>query len=177
MAKDSTVSETQREEENPPAKNVKKGRKKFLIMGIALLLLLAGGASVLYFSPRLLSAKAQPEGAKTQVKTQGEKAAEKGGRLYPLDAFIVNLADAETPRYLKLKMEIGSNGAMAEGEMEKRLPQLRDAILTLLSAKTYKEICDSEGKKKLKEEILLKAGQLWPGFRFRAVYFTEFVIQ
>ncbi len=173
MARDSVVSETQGKEENSP---VKKGRKKFLIIGTALFLLLAGGASVLYFFP-ILSGEAEPEGAKTQGKAHKEKTAEKAGRLYPLDAFIVNLADAEASRYLKLKMEMGSNGAMAEGEMEKRLPQLRDAIITLLSTKTYKEICDSEGKKKLKEEILHKADQLWPGFKFEKVYFTEFVVQ
>lgn len=175
MAKDSVPSETQKEEEKNP---VKKGsKKKFLIMGIALFLLLSIVASVLFFSPLLFPGGAESEGAKPQGQKQTEKAPEKPGRIYPLEPFIVNLVDAEAPRYLKLRMEIESNSALAEGEMEKRLPQLRDTIITVLSSKAYKEIHDSEGKKRLKEEIILNANQLGQKFKFRAVYFTEFVIQ
>jgi flagellar protein FliL len=175
MAKDSIAPETQKEEEKNP---VKKGsKKKFLIIGIALFLLLSVGASVLYFSPGLLPGGAESEGKNPKDQKQKEKAPEKAGRIYPLDPFIVNLVDAEVPRYLKLKMEIETNGAMAEGEMERRVPQLRDTIITVLSSKAYTEIYDSEGKKRLKEEIILKANQLGQSFKFKTVYFTEFVIQ
>jgi len=42
---------------------------------------------------------------------------------------------------------------------------------------TYREIYESEGKKKLKEEIVQRANQSLAGFQVKAVYFTEFVIQ
>lgn len=175
MAKDSVPSETKKEKEENP---VKKGsKKKFLIMGIGIFLFLSIGASVFYFSPWFSPGGAESEGTKPQDQKQKEKIPERKGRIYPLEPFIVNLVDAEVPRYLKLRMEIESNGAMAEGEMERRLPQLRDTIITVLSSKAYTEIYDSEGKKRLKEEIILKTNQLGQSFKFRTVFFTEFVIQ
>jgi flagellar FliL protein len=74
-------------------------------------------------------------------------------------------------------MSIESQEMKVNEEYEKRLPQLRDTILTVLSSKTYGEIADSEGKKKLREEIILKLNRLLRGFQVKTVYFTEFMIQ
>jgi flagellar FliL protein len=94
-----------------------------------------------------------------------------------MDPFVVNLMDTEPQRYLKVKIDIESHEAKADEEFEKRLPQLRDIILTILTSKTYKEIYDSEGKKKLKEEIILKTNQLVGNSRVKSIYYTEFVVQ
>jgi flagellar FliL protein len=94
-----------------------------------------------------------------------------------MDAFVVNLADTESPRYLKVKIDIESDSSKENEEYKKRLPQIRDAVLTILGSKTYKEIYDSEGKRKLKEEVILKVNQAVSGFKVKTIYFTEFVIQ
>ena len=163
------------EETAPPPPKGKKGNKKLLILGIVLLLI-GAAASVILFAPEYLPAgiplvgKGKPEAAK-------EAPPKVHGRIYGLDPFIVNLADTEFSRYLKIRIEIESIDAKENEETGKRLPLLRDAILTILSGKTYREIYDSDGKKKLKDEILQRANGLWAGFKFKTVYFTEFVIQ
>jgi flagellar protein FliL len=49
--------------------------------------------------------------------------------------------------------------------------------LTVLSSKSYGEISDSEGKMKLREEIISKLNRLLRGFQVKTIYFTEFMIQ
>lgn len=94
-----------------------------------------------------------------------------------MDPFIVNLADQNQPRYLKIRISIESKEIKVNEEYEKRLPQLRDMILTLLSSKSYIDISDSEGEKRLREEITSKLNQLLRSFQVKTVYFTEFMIQ
>lgn len=74
--------------------------------------------------------------------------------VYDMDPIIVNLADKEAPKYLKVKLNIETYEQKPNREYPRRLPQLRDAILTVLSSKTSGEILNAEGKKRLKEEIV-----------------------
>jgi len=80
-------------------------------------------------------------------------------------------------RYLKLKVEVESAESSSNEEYEKRLPQLRDTVLAVLTSKTSKEIMDSEGKTKLRNEIAARLNQLLTTFQIKTVYFAEFVIQ
>ncbi|MDI6762830.1 MAG: flagellar basal body-associated FliL family protein [Thermodesulfobacteriota bacterium] len=162
------------ESESPKVKKGKKG-PIILIGGLFFLILVAIG-SIFFFAPSLLPAGINPfkEDGSTQEK-KPEPA--KQGHIYSLDSMIVNLADTEFPRYLKIKIDIESEDEKANEEYAKRSPQLRDAILTILTSKTYPEIAESKGKLKLKEEIVLKANQLFEKFKVKTVYFTEFVVQ
>jgi flagellar FliL protein len=94
-----------------------------------------------------------------------------------MDPFVVNLADQGRPKYLKIRMSIESQEMKVNEEYGKRLPQLRDMILTVLSSKSYGEISDSEGKMKLREEIITKLNRLLRTFQVKTLYFTEFMIQ
>jgi len=156
---------------------VKKGKKGLIIViGGLFFLIFAAIGSIFFFAPSLLPAGINPfkEDGSTQEK-KSEPA--KQGHIYSLDSMIVNLADTEFPRYLKIKIDIESEDEKANEEYAKRLPQLRDAILTILTSKTYPEIAESNGKLKLKEEIVLKANQVFEKFKVKTVYFTEFVVQ
>ena len=94
-----------------------------------------------------------------------------------MDPFVVNLGDAERMRYLKVKLEIESSEGKSNEEYEKRLPQLRDTVLSLLASKTSKEIMDSDGKKTLRNEIVSRLNLLLTTFQIETVYFAEFVMQ
>lgn len=152
----------------PPKR--KRGKKLLLIIG-ALVITLGALGSVAIFIPGLI-----PAGSKGQ-KVPQEPSLAKQGHIYEMDHFIVNLADAETPRYLKVKINFESEEPKSSEEYDQRLPQLRDAILTILSAKSYKEIYDSEGKKRLKAEIVSKVNPLLSHVKVKTIYFTEFVVQ
>ena len=99
------------------------------------------------------------------------------GPIYSLSDFIVNLNEPLGRRYLKAKVELELDGNSVKVEIDKRLPQLRDGILTLLSGKTYSDISDLTGKFQLRAEILsLLNGYLTTG-KIKNVYFTEFIVQ
>ena len=111
--------------------------------------------------------------------TQEKKKTGEGlqGFIYQMEPFIVNLADSGPRRYLKVRITMESNEPKVNGEYEKRLPQLRDKILMILSSKGYNEITDSEGKKKLREEIKGQANQILQHFKVKSIFFTEFIMQ
>jgi flagellar FliL protein len=162
------------ENENYP-KNFKK-RKKLILLAVGLILLIGIVIIILSFFqlihfeiPFLGKKKANQQIKKQEIK--------KLGYIYTMDPIIVNLADQDFPRYLKIRIEMEGESLKAEEEIEKRLPQIKDAVISILSSKTFKEIYDKEGKNKLKEEIIQKTNQLLIKCKFKGIYFTEFVIQ
>jgi flagellar protein FliL len=172
------VNETVPEEEREvlPVPRRKRGKKRLILIAGILLFVVAGAGSVFFLAPGLLK-KVPLLGAGEASKEEKKRAPAKHGHIYSLDPLIVNLADTDPSRYLKIRIDIESLEGKENKEITDRMPRLRDAILTLLSIKTYRDIYESEGKKKLKEEIIERVNQSWGGFQAKAVYFTEFVIQ
>jgi flagellar FliL protein len=150
-------------EETKPEKKAKP-IKLYIILGVAVLLLGAAGGGAWFF---FLKGKPTPPPAKAATN----------GHIYKMEPFLVNLADPGHPRYLKVTLHLESNQEKPEGEYERRQPQLRDAILTILSSKQCKEITTSEGKSALREEIKGKVNQLLVNLKAQNIFFTEFVIQ
>lgn len=99
------------------------------------------------------------------------------GPIYPLDTFIVNLADEGGKRYLRITMNLELTQDKFEGQMERRLPQVRDSILTILPNKRFDDIQTAEGKTLLRNEIIAKLNSLVGGESVANIYFTEFVVQ
>ncbi len=155
----------------------KKGKKGLMfVLGGGLIFLLALG-SVFFFAPALLPSGINPFHKEKEVAGEKPLLPAPRGHIYNLDAMIVNLADTEFPRYLKIKMDLESEQAKPSEEFDRRLPQLKDAILSILTGKKYADIVESKGKLHLKEEIIEKANQLFETVKVKKVYFTEFVVQ
>ena len=156
-----------------------KGKKKFslkLIVLIAGILVLAGGGIFLQRSgklPFLPSSGKQAHAGKKEVK---EETAEIGP-IRPLDTFIVNLADPLGKRYLKIRPELELDSEKLSPEMEKRLPQLRDTIITLLGSKNYEDINSMEEKIQLRAELMMMLNQHLKTGKIRNIYFSEFIVQ
>jgi len=94
---------------------------------------------------------------------------------YKMEPFLVNLADPGRLRYLKVTLHVETN--QKGEEFQKRLPQSRDSVLTILSSKNSRDIMTSEGKNALREEIKEKMNKILTETKVRNIYFTEFVIQ
>jgi len=156
---------------------VKKGKKGLILIGGLFLFILAGLGSIFAFFPSLLPAGLNPLQKEETSQNDRKNKAGQRGHLYSLDSMLVNLADTDFPRYLKIKIEMESEEPKENEEFGRRSPQLKDAILTLLTSKTYADISDARGKNKLKEEIILRANELFEKFKVKAVYFTELVVQ
>jgi flagellar FliL protein len=99
------------------------------------------------------------------------------GPLFPLETFIVNLADEERSRYLRITMDLELVEATDSEKLNQRLPQIRDRILMILPSKRFEEIASMEGKTALRDEIINKLNSLFPRAVVTNIFFTEFVVQ
>ena len=165
-----------KEEEVVPPKS-KKSRKLLIVLFLLIFLIGAAIGAVIFLAPGVIPDSLDFGGVKGADKKEKETEKKSQGHIYSMDPFVVNLADQGRPKYLKIRMSIESQEMKVNEEYEKRLPQLRDMILTVLASKSYKDICDSEGKKMLREEMTSKLNQLLRRFQVKTIYFTEFVIQ
>ncbi|MBY0398748.1 flagellar basal body-associated FliL family protein [Myxococcota bacterium] len=98
-------------------------------------------------------------------------------RLFALEPLVVNVTGDGYNRFLKLRIEFEASSVELKPEIEARLPQLRDALIVLLSSKQLSDITDFEGKALLKEDILERVNDLLETGEVKSVLFTEFVVQ
>jgi flagellar FliL protein len=177
MANPSVDIVPDRREEEVVLPKPKKFLKLLVVLFILILLISAAIGAVIFLAPGVIPDSLKFWGEKSAGKKEKEPEKKSQGFIYSMEPFIVNLADQSRPRYLKIRISIESQEIKINEEYEKRLPQLRDMILTVLSSKSYGEISDSEGKMKLREEIISKLNRLLRGFQVKTIYFTEFMIQ
>ena len=150
----------------------KKYPKKFIVIGV-ILLLLGGGAFAgwkFFLAEKLLS-----DGEQTSSAIAKKAAAP--GISYSVEPFIVNLLDQGGKRYLKAQFELDIEDESLKKELSRRMPQLRDAILMLLSSKTFADISIPEGKVQLRSELTERINSILKEGAIRTLYFTEFVVQ
>lgn len=97
---------------------------------------------------------------------------------HELAEFIVNLADRDPAHFAKVTIALGlSEPIHNEEEMKKHEPPIRDAVLELLTAKTYEELLTTEGKAKLKKQILKRVQEIMGEEKVGEIYFTNFAMQ
>ena len=144
-----------------------------------------------------------PENQQEETQEDGEVREE--GILLDLGEFILNLADVNARRYLKVGIamelsktqeEIDAQNALANAKsgghgtapadpnaeiaavMERYKPAIRDAIISVLSNKTSDELSTPTGKEIAKEEILEMVNNIFEGQReVMRVSFGQFIIQ
>lgn len=157
--------------------------KKLLIIIIAVVLLvmgmIGGGFFLLWTKMAATMAQVQNPQEEKQVAQEEVKPEEMVtiGPIYKLDTMIVNLADQGGKRYLRITMELELSAPELVEEIDKRLPQLRDAILMILPTKTYAEISTTEGKIALRDELMAKLNSFLKTGTVKTIYFSEFVVQ
>lgn len=74
-------------------------------------------------------------------------------------------------------MEVEVSTPDAVRELDAQAPKVRDAIIILLSGKTYAELSTADGKMLLKNEVAARLNQILGTPRVVRIYFTEFVVQ
>jgi len=172
-----------------PEKEEKKGRIKLkltILLLVVLGVLGAGGFAAwkFYVQPRMTQWM-QGNATSTDVSGQGEtrKAEDKGGypaaggQLVTLEPFVVNLADPMGRRYLKANMDVEVTDGDVAAELNAAMPKIKDALLLLLSSKSFADISSMDKKIELKNEIVDRLNLIIGKAKVRNVYFTEFVVQ
>lgn len=150
-----------------------KKKRLFIFLAPLVILVLAGGLMYILKPPFLADLLPNQVGAKREKDPPKKEK----NFIYKMDPLIVNLADKEALHYLKIRIELESMEEKPNEEFEKRIPQIRDHILLLLSTKERTVLMDAEGKNKLRGEIREKVNQLLRNFKIKEIYFTEFLIQ
>ncbi len=151
-------------------------KKNMIIFGgiaVLVLAIIGGGFFMLWHKLSTLgNVKPEGEAAKTSEKSQNSI-----GPLFALETFIVNLSDQGGKRYLRITMTLELEDPKYTDELNKRLPQIRDCILTILPTRKVDDLQTIEGKNSLREEIIGKLNTLLGKQIVKRIYFTDFVIQ
>ncbi len=153
-----------------------KLNKKLLMLigGVVLLVVLAGGGT--YY---LLSRQPSPEQLDPGLTVPVPMVTPQMdiGPTVDIAEFVVNIISDQNSNYVKMAMTIELTNSQAKDEMTRRMPQVRDAILLLVSNKTFEELRDLQGKKQLKAELQSKINALMQSGQVKDIFFTDFVVQ
>jgi len=147
--------------------------KKRVILLLILVMVfagLAGGGFVVY--QKLVAAQAPPEAPPAPPPPKVTM-----GPVYPLDPFLVNLADPGRPRFLKVVLQLELDSDAVTPELDALKPKVRDSLLTLLSSKGSADMATVADKERLRNEVLHRLNAFLSAGRVVEVYFTEFVVQ
>ncbi|MBJ7455744.1 MAG: flagellar basal body-associated FliL family protein [Thermoleophilia bacterium] len=150
--------------------------KKILMIGGPVLLLLLVAAKMF-----LMPAAPPPD----------EKAlAKEPGPIYTMaEPFVVNLSDgADTPHFAKVgvalrlsmfsaaELPAGGHAKAGEPVVIEADPELRDIVIATLQAHSSEELSHSEGREKVKKEIVKEVNK-HTDLKILDVYYTEFAVQ
>ena len=163
----------------------KKGKLMIIIIAVVAVVLIGGGVGAyLLMSKPAAEKKAAHGDEEASAEEEGgdgeEQADEEHAPVYvKLEAFTLNLADDES--YLQTEMQLLVADAKVGEKMNARLPEVRDALIRLLTSKTAEELSQPEGKDKLATEIQKQVNEVL-GIKSKSkgvkkVLFGSFIIQ
>jgi len=147
--------------------------KKMMVLGLMGVLLLGGGGGAAWF---FMGGGKDEEGKHAQ-KTQGEEHAEEPGPVMELDPFLLNLADRDEIRFLKVSIKLELDRPEEKTDFQNKVPAIRDALLVLLSSKESQLLRTVNGKRRIREEIMTRVNGVMSKGKISNVFFTDFIIQ
>lgn len=149
----------------------KSRRGLFIILAVVVLLLAGGGGGAYWFLFR---------GAEEAEAAEPEPEAPPPTGIIPLEPFVVNLADPNGSRFLRvtLSLVVADEALAKEFEEEKVVHmRVRSAILELLAQKQSSELVTPEGKAQLKKAIAEGVAHAAHELQVADVLFSEFIVQ
>jgi flagellar FliL protein len=140
----------------------KKNMMMIIIIAVAALVLAAAGFLVV---PKLMGGGDK----KADVKEESV--------MFTVEPFVVNLNDAGGPKFLKVSIQLELANTALMDKAKAKSPQIRDAVITLLTSKSSESLFPPEGKLQLKDEINARMNQILGSNSVKNVYLTDFVMQ
>lgn len=155
-------------------------KKGFPIVLVAVVLLMGlgiGGGAAYFVLPK-------PAADASAHDAAAAKPADKRGpaQYVPLQpAFVVNLADEGSTRYLQAEVQVSSRDPQTVTDLGTHSPAIRNALLMLFAKKTQAELRSVEGREKLQADALSEVNRVLKQEAGRegvdALFFTSFVTQ
>jgi len=134
--------------EAAPAAPAGKTGKKLLFIALGLVLLAGAGGGAWWFMHR--------DAAHSTAKAEPEKPPV----FAPLDNFTANLQQEDGAQFVQVGLTLRMADEAAIAALKLRMPEVRDRILLMLSAKKPSELLSLEGKRKLADDIQLAVNQI-----------------
>lgn len=136
---------------------------KYILMGLAILIISFGGAFIigksLFGSPGAMSDQ------------------EKIGPFYESAEFTVNIADSSGRRFLLTQFSVEVDNKDVLKEIEKKLPIFQDKVILVLSAQTIEDLNSSDGKANVKQLLIENINEILKEGKVINIYFNKFVYQ
>lgn len=97
---------------------------------------------------------------------------------WKLEEFVVNLRDVNESRYLKVNIVLGMEKKVEASEGgNPDEPVVRDAIISVLTAKSFSDLESPAGKDHLKDELKKAVNAELEKNKVGKIYFTSFAMQ
>jgi flagellar FliL protein len=158
-----------------PAPGARK--KKIVIIGAAALLLLGGGGGGAYYMMH------KGGGAEAAGEAHGTEVAEAEGEdgkptYVDVPAMVINLRSADgQQRFLKLRFVLVPAEGTTKEDVENRLPLILDAFQPFLRELRPEDLSGSAAVFRLKEEMLVRAGEAFGRGRIRDILIQDLIQQ
>jgi flagellar FliL protein len=124
-----------------------------------------------------VSADKTASAEKKPVEGEAEDLGIDFGQTYLLQPFHLNLGNPLENRYARLEVSIEyKGGSTQKAELERRLPQLRDAVVSIVSRKTREFLLAPDGKDQLRKEVKTRLNR-YMSKPIEAVYITDILIE
>jgi len=148
----------------------------FILIGCVIVLALVGGGAFFFLKDK--GDRSETENGNAEGDAIAAKEEMELKRVnFPLENFIVNLADPGGKRYLSTRIVLELDNKESLPSLEKKVPEIRDRILMILPTKTFKEIQSVEGKVAIRGELINALNKTLNEGKITNIYFQEFVIQ
>lgn len=174
-------------------KKEKKGGGKLKIIIIAVVTILVVGAGgyfgyTMFWKDKGSTAKTAAHTTQQVVIQQTQQQAGATGqqvsfvqpvisaKTFGLDEFLINLADEDGKRYLKVKIFLGYDEKKLATELEEKKPILRDAIISVIRTKKAADITP-KGVETIKMEIIQRINPLLEKGQLNNVYINDILVQ
>nr|WP_246517676.1 flagellar basal body-associated FliL family protein [Clostridium aciditolerans] len=168
----------------------KKDGSKLKIIVITVVAVIALGAGGYFGYNHFLASKENTTKKVVQQQIpvqqiqQGQQMVQNGSYLqqvvsaktFGLDEFLVNLADEDGKRYLKVKVFLGYDNKKLDTELEEKKPILRDAVISVLRSKKSTDI-NAKGIESIKMEIIQRINATLEKGQLNNIYFNDLLVQ
>ncbi|PID81071.1 hypothetical protein CSB20_04340 [bacterium DOLZORAL124_64_63] len=166
-----------------------------ILIAFALLFFFVSGGSVWLMRDKIPFLSGVEEASESGERDEAGKGKKKEkpvkpdiGPTFAMNPFIVNLGDPKLTKYLRVTIHLEMDLARADkkgeesesrvrDELERRLPQIRDALLTIFSSKESAMLRSVEGKEIVRQEIKEEVNKRLARGSIKNVFFSDFVIQ
>lgn len=165
-------------DDSDKADEVVKGgiNKKFMLILFLGFLVVGGGGAFVFMTMGDHEPKKTKDHAEESV-AEAEPDPEQVGPVLDLDPFVLNLADHDQLRYLKVSIKLQLDRPEEQTDFKDKLPAIRDALLVLLTSKESRGLRTVDGKMLVRDEIGGRINAIMKKGKIRQVFFTEFIIQ